>query len=934
MPYLSIPALSAYGASLIAIITYIVQRKKYAHSIAHNLGLENFLTYVSRGFGYRLLLHLQPWAAARFSLRDFALNRLGSTSSVVHVPAPIPVNLPLDRMFVPLTAVSTNQDRISTAQIAQSDYKRVLLVGDPGSGKSTVVRKIYRDVCRTAVSSPAAGLLPVLIELKNLELFPRSFDSNDQQHYLLNIIRQDVESVRTYSSSDLFNSLAINGRLVVLLDGLDEVRTGDLDNVWRDILHLSDQLARKNPANKLIVTTRRQLYVNLPDYFLSAFDAHMTLESFTPDEMYQFLTKWPYINKPADQIARLFRNLAAQPNIQSMCATPLILAMYVALDQITGGEYLPETRPDFYKAVADELLVRRRGRQLGLTTGLNMLRRTRQQILGTIALEHMLDVTQSRNNLRWDAAVDVVQRLENISREDAEIRLRELSRDTGLFTEERREESIRFIHLTFCEFMAAQMIVNGAVDAWDQIVEWVVNGNGETASTRLLERFAEVIIFAVSLETNQNVRQQKIRWAAKSTSIEIALRTLLDSQAYDDPVAVGRLEEIAKKIAQTPSDRWDDEWLYSFRQVAITLRDRELVLHDVGSHIDAPLSSFFREAVGDSAESFQTLFLSYLRLDIAGAMEMARTMRPEIVDDLPRLVIRALDEPDVLTYVLSEFRRGGASVKDWAAVLALGALSHVSLPSRLSSEIIDENLKSTILSLHRRKVGWHQCWVMRDTLLGYIFEAGCSWPASSGVLSAMAQLPIRRRRVTELFFNVKVTMWATISILFATMVVSFLYAINSDSLTLITVSVVSFLVLLGIFAIVLYRLPSTVRNLPSNRILANEDNGFLPLLRLRGGRLEHPGTDYLMQPLTYMKDRRMTLTTVFNSEEAPGILRAMRFVAVPYLRYFPVFFFWSPNSKLDVFAKLAHTVAADESGVAVSPIRALRIGSRHTGSVH
>lgn len=750
---ISIPSVTVSSGAVIALITWLYQRRKYAKSVTRQLGLEKFSTYVFKGFVYRLVGFLRPRAAASLSLREFALNRLAVSPAKVYVPAAVPVELSLDEMFVPLTVFSSEHARVSASQVAYGGYHRVLLVGDPGSGKSTLVRRIYRDICRDAIASTFGGRIPVLIELKNLDRYSKPKGEPNQES-LSELIRRQVTSVRTYSGDDLYESFLNDGRVTIMLDGLDEVKTSDFDAVSEEIAQLCDYLARKNKDNLVIVTTRRQLYVNLPEEFSSTFEAHLTLDPFTADDMYEFLRKWPYKQHSEQEFGRIFGNLASQPNIRSMCQTPLILAMYVATDQLTGGEGLPETRPDFYKAVTDELLVRRRGRQLGLTTGLNLLRRNRQQLLGRLALEHLLDGKQSRNALRWDAAVKIVQEQEGLSSDDAGRRLRELSRDTGLFTEEKREESLRFIHLTFCEFLAAQAIVQGSTEAWDVITESVEAGAQGISSKRFVERFAEVIVFAIALEKNEHIRRQRVRWAVQSGGVDIALRAILDSQPYDDKFVLLELKRVADAVADAPQDDRDENWFHLFRQVAMILRDRELVGGAITGGKPHFLAPFFMRTVGDSSTGFRPLFLAYMRLDPAGALELARTMEIQAVTEYPSLLAKALDEPAVLAHALGRFTSDENGTRMWASILAIGALYHRSVARRLSSMKAQDELDQRV-SRGVRGRGWQRCWVTRGTVLGTVLEAGCRWPASSTFLALMATAPARRSKLAESILNRK-----------------------------------------------------------------------------------------------------------------------------------------------------------------------------------
>lgn len=791
---LSIPTISISGISVVAALaSYVYQRRKYARSTIHKLGLETFSAYLWRGIGYRFAGYLQPRLASQLSLRTFALNRLEASQSKVHIPATVPVELNLDDMFVPLTAIPSQKERVSAEQIAFGSYRHTILIGDPGSGKSTIVRKVYRDICRIGIVTQRDSQIPVLIDLKDLDNLRSSPKANgdDRDESIFNLVKYEVTSVKTYSGEKLFEWFLDAGRLTVMLDGLDEVRTDEFENVSKDILALRDQLMRRNPRNRLVVTTRRQLYVNLSTDFKDAFEAHLTLEPFTANDMYEFLQKWYYRTRakhasaedeqaattegraatPEEHVSRIFNNLAEQPNIRTMCATPLVLGMYVAMDELTKGQSLPETRPDFYKTVTDELLVRRRSRQLGLTTGLSLLRRNRQRILGRIALEHLLDEKQSRNSLRWQSAVDLLSKEEHLPKAEAEIRLRELSRDTGLFTEVQREETLTFIHLTFCEFLAAQAISGGATQSWTDITRRigsaaVAKANGQ----KNVERFAEVIIFAAALEGNETTRRRRIRWIVQTKILDIALRAIVDSQPYEDEFVLKAIGRIADDIANVPKGERDDQWLYLFRQMAITLRDRERVIAGISAHSIAPtapesLASFIRKVIGDISAGFEPLFLSYIRIDASGALQMARSMNINTVTQYPALLIGALDEPEILAHALAEFSRGDTSSGEWAAVLAVAALRHESLSVRLRRITYDERISAYTLASHsRRHVGWHQCWLIRGTMLGLLLEAGCRSPGSWDVLKLLSQLPVLKSRLLERVREITGFGWIVIGI--------------------------------------------------------------------------------------------------------------------------------------------------------------------------
>ena len=129
--------------------------------------------YLVEGLMYwlgRLVVHS---IAARFSLRRYCRLQLQKENQYVYVPSRGDVKLEIDRVFVNLTLEGSSNSENYDQRTILSAGPRVRVIGDPGSGKSSLVKRLFRDACTDAMTKPAKARLPILIELKNLKI-PRA----------------------------------------------------------------------------------------------------------------------------------------------------------------------------------------------------------------------------------------------------------------------------------------------------------------------------------------------------------------------------------------------------------------------------------------------------------------------------------------------------------------------------------------------------------------------------------------------------------------------------------------------------------------------------------------------------------------------------------------------------------------------------------------
>lgn len=323
------------------------------------------------------------------SLRQDYLNRLISDYRPVFVTSLdmkglIPgANLfLLDRLFVtPDTFTSldtqspnneTQGSRLLTASevVAREAGQRLVLLGLPGSGKSTFLCFLALQHARALTSSEmdidgllpgwsSSPLLPVLIPLDRLtEKLGYQLPTNAR---IIEPYLYSNESSRSYATHLLEEADRIGG--LFLFDGLDEI--SDPSKRSQVIQIIQDFAAQhsQHPATRFVVTCRTLSYED-PGWQLPGWSKH-ELAPFNAAKIHQFIEAWynELIRldqaKRADYEAKRTSVLAAfKPGdpyrLLEFASNPLILNTLVIAH--TGKGDLPECRASIYQECIDHLL--------------------------------------------------------------------------------------------------------------------------------------------------------------------------------------------------------------------------------------------------------------------------------------------------------------------------------------------------------------------------------------------------------------------------------------------------------------------------------------------------------------------------------------------------------------------------------------------------
>jgi len=384
---------------------------------------------------------------------------------------------------------------VDDLRAAVAEHRRIVLLGEPGSGKTTTLWRLAYDYAQAARDDGQAPL-PVLVPLGGYT------DSGPFDAYLARYLGPLAPYLETYRASE---------RLILLLDGLNEMPQADyVQRVGR----VRDVLERRS-GETVVVTCRALDYVvkleRLQKLEVSPLDEarmraflHNYLGEAAGERLFWALTDdevralwetwqgaggtwtefWTADDMPEDVYGRttpaqdrLWKRMReTPPPMLALCSNPYLLLMTAQVYAGAGGE-LPANRARLFAAFVDTLLGRERKRH---ATG--WIDAGSQQD-GLAALAYCMQVEGERGTT-VDRAWALEQLAEAVPDEDAE-RLLHLAASATLL--DAGETRVRFYHQLLQEYFAAREMGRRVAEGepWDRYWPperwWEPSGWEETA---------------------------------------------------------------------------------------------------------------------------------------------------------------------------------------------------------------------------------------------------------------------------------------------------------------------------------------------------------------------------------------------------------------------------------------------------------------------
>ncbi|MEG5042314.1 MULTISPECIES: NACHT domain-containing protein [unclassified Microcoleus] len=359
----------------------------------------------------------------------------------------------------------------------QKQYLMVL--GQPGAGKSTFLRKIGLEALKGKKGGFKHDRIPVFIELKSFTSSPIDIEK---------LIIEEF-SICGFPSSEQFIAKALEqGKLLILLDGLDEVPTVNTNEVISKIQNFVDSYDK----NSFIVSCRTAAYRNNFQRFTD-----VKLADFDDTQIEQFIGNW--FQSEVDQQAGTAQKcweLLQKPEYaaaKELAHTPLLLT-FLCLNYDRSQNF-PNNRSVLYKKAlrilleewAAEKRIQKEEIYQGLSTELE------ESLLSEIAYSGF------ETDKLFFSQREVVEQIKtflatnlNVPKHlDGEAVLNAIAVQQGILVE-RAEDVFSFSHLTLQEYLTAQYIAD------NNLIEQLVTGHLSDA------RWQEVFLLVAGLVRAKN----------------------------------------------------------------------------------------------------------------------------------------------------------------------------------------------------------------------------------------------------------------------------------------------------------------------------------------------------------------------------------------------------------------------------------------------
>jgi formylglycine-generating enzyme required for sulfatase activity len=360
------------------------------------------------------------------------------------------------------------------------ENRRVVLVGDPGAGKSTFLRRIAFAACETLLGRnplAAAELLPagpcpfpLLIRaaslsnhiLRNRRAVNCPPDA-DSPEWVIHYLEAEAQGKNRTLDAAFFRE-QLDGGCLLLLDGLDEAADRTERKAMARLLELT---ARAYEKTQVVATSRPPAYGG--ETVIPGF-ATIQIGPLEDEAVAVFVGKWCRAlvrdeEKAGEHQAELLSAIRSKPEIQDMAVNPVMLTAIAALHW--NRTRLPDQRTELYDSILTWLAQARDEKRDDKRKEAPIAAQQCLALMQHLAYTMHSDAKGKQVEItRHAAARALAPRFREVPEEEqaaaADSFLKEEETDSGIVIA--RGNTLRYWHLTFQEYLAAKALASKDAD--------------------------------------------------------------------------------------------------------------------------------------------------------------------------------------------------------------------------------------------------------------------------------------------------------------------------------------------------------------------------------------------------------------------------------------------------------------------------------------
>lgn len=338
----------------------------------------------------------------------------------------------------------------------QSTIRHMHILGDPGSGKTTLLQM---EAARIAADAIVQGdKLPILLSLAEFEA-----DVQRDPHWSLK------DYIESYASklgvADLWSPISESveqGRIILLLDGADEVSDANRDEIVERLLGIIGA----NEGNAAVITSRKVGFRRIGDFPV------FEIAPLRIEQQRELLLQIC----GAAQCAELLRNISGSAELRDLASVPLTLSVLglLARELKNGDGFAWEKRSELLGTASELLLEGRHRNGKGVKSpGLaqTILARLSFDVHAAVQANAAREVYLSRR-LETSIGAASANELAGGHWNGPKDFILDVSRNTGLLVPvDSLRRSYAYLHRGFREYFCAHMLSLMDNDAADNFVQ-------------------------------------------------------------------------------------------------------------------------------------------------------------------------------------------------------------------------------------------------------------------------------------------------------------------------------------------------------------------------------------------------------------------------------------------------------------------------------